>query len=345
MDRLRSHGYLYVAKGDGGNDTDGVLAQDIESLFGKILRLDPSGDDFPADPDRNYAIPPTNPFVGVAGRDEIWSLGLRNPWRCSFDRLTGDLWIGDVGEGSWEEISFQPAASPGGDNYGWNCMEGSSCHGTGCTCNDPTLTDPVYEYDHLTGCAVIGGYVYRGSAIPALQGLYLFADICAAKVWAYDSTDDTAVQVLANASPYSFGEDLDGELYLLSIFNIRKIVFFDCNDNGVPDQQDIDDLTSLDCNLDSIPDECQVDCNDNSIPDDCDIATGTSPDDDGNGIPDECDQQADFDGDGVVGIIDFLFLLSVWGNCPAPPTECPADLNGDGVVGINDFLLLLGSWG
>ena len=338
-------GYLYVAKGDGGNNTHGVLAQDIESLFGKILRLDPSSDDFPADPDRNYAIPPTNPFVGVAGRDEIWALGLRNPWRCSFDRLTGDLWISDVGQGSWEEISFQPASSPGGENYGWNCMEGSSCHLTGCTCNDPTLRNPVYEYDHGTGCAVIGGYVYRGSAIPALQGLYLFADICAAKVWAYDINDDTAVQVLANVSPFSFGEDLDGELYLLSTFNIRKIVFVDCNDNGVPDAQDIADRTSLDCNLDSVPDECQLDCNGNSIPDDCDIADGTSPDDDGNGIPDECDQQADFDGDGVVGITDLLYLLSVWGNCPAPPAECPADLNGDGVVGINDFLLLLGSWG
>jgi len=338
-------GYLYVAKGDGGNNTAGVFAQDIESLFGKILRLDPCNDDFPADPDRNYAIPPTNPFVGVAGRDEIWALGLRNPWRCSFDRGTGDLWISDVGQSSWEEISFQPASSSGGENYGWNCMEGSSCHLTGCTCNDPTLRNPVYEYDHGTGCAVIGGYVYRGSAIPALQGLYLFADICAGKVWAYDINDGTAVQVLANASPFSFGEDLDGELYLLTTFNIRKIVFVDCNFNDVPDEQDIAGLTSLDCNLDSIPDECQLDCNGNSIPDDCDIADGTSPDDNGNGIPDECDEQADFDGDGVVGITDMLYLLSVWGNCPAPPAECPADLNGDGVVGINDFLLLLARWG
>ncbi len=338
-------GYLYMAKGDGGNNTAGVFAQDTDSLLGKILRLDPCNDDFPADPDRNYAIPPSNPFVGVAGRDEIWALGLRNPWRCSFDRLTGDLWIGDVGQGSWEEISFQPAASTGGDNYGWNCMEGSSCHGTGCTCNDPTLNNPVYEYDHLTGCAVIGGYVYRGSALPALQGLYLFADICAAKVWAYDLKNDTAVQVLANASPYSFGEDHDGELYLLSTFNIRRITFFDCNGNDVPDQQDIDDLTSLDCNFDSVPDECQLDCNGNSIPDDCDITAGTSLDDDGNGIPDECDEQADFDGDGMVGISDMLYLLGVWGPCPVPPTECPADLNYDEVVGINDFLLLLGSWG
>jgi glucose/arabinose dehydrogenase len=338
-------GYLYVAKGDGGNNTAGVFAQDIESLFGKILRLDPCHDDFPADPDRNYGIPPTNPFVGVAGRDEIWSLGLRNPWRCSFDRGTGDLWISDVGQSSWEEISFQPAASTGGDNYGWNCMEGSSCHLTGCTCNAPTLTNPVYEYDHLTGCAVIGGYVYRGSALPELQGLYLFADICAGKVWAYDISDDTVVQVLGNASPYSFGEDLDGELYLLSTINIRKIVFFDCNDNGVPDTQDIADLTSPDCNLDSVPDECQADCNGNSIPDDCDLTSGTSFDNNGNGIPDECDEQADFDGDGVVGITDLLFLLGVWGDCPAPPTECPADLNDDGVVGINDFLLLLGRWG
>ncbi len=335
-------GYLYVAKGDGGNNTAGVFAQDIESLFGKILRLDPCNDDFPADPDRNYAIPPTNPFVGVAGRDEIWALGLRNPWRCSFDRGTGDLWISDVGQSSWEEISFQPAASTGGDNYGWNCMQGSACHLTGCTCNDPTLTNPVYEYDHGTGCAVIGGYVYRGSAIPALQGLYLFADICAGKVWAYDINDGTAVQVLANASPFSFGEDLDGELYVLTTFNIRKIVFVDCNDNGVPDTQDIADLTSLDCNLDSVPDECQLDCNGNSIPDDCDITDGTSPDDNGNGIPDECEPPCPWDCDsgidGTVGIVDFLTLFSQWGG----PGTC--DFDGGG-VGITDFLQLLANWG
>ena len=339
-------GYLYVAKGDGGNNTAGVFAQDIESLLGKILRLDVCGDDFPADPDRNYAIPPDNPFVGVAGRDEIWALGLRNPWRCSFDRLTGDLWISDVGRSAWEEVNYQPAASTGGENYGWNCMEGPSCFGNGCTCNDPELTNPVYAFDHLTGCAVIGGYVYRGTALPALQGLYLFSDLCAGKVWAYDRVTGTAVQVLANIAPYSFGEDLDGELYTVSTFNISKIVFFDCNGNAVPDDQDIVAGTSLDCNSNTVPDECETDCNDNSVPDDCDIAGGTSLDIDGNGIPDECDMLADLDGDGVVGITDFLILLGAWGRCPDPcPPSCPADLDGDCNVGITDFLLLLGSWG
>ena len=338
-------GYLYVAKGDGGNNTLGVFAQDTGSLLGKILRLDPCDDDFPDDPDRNYAIPPGNPFVGVAGRDEIWALGLRNPWRCSFDRVTGDLWITDVGQASWEEVNVQPAASTGGENYGWNCMEALSCAGTGCTCNDPTLTPPVYEFDHLTGCAVIGGYVYRGTAVPALQGLYIFSDLCAFKVWAYDPVSDTAVQVLASISPYSFGEDLDGELYTVSTSGIRKIVFADCNGNGVPDDQDTAGGASLDCNGNAVPDECETDCNDNSVPDDCDIAGGASFDVDGNGIPDECDMLADFDGDGVVGISDFLFLLGAWGVCPAPPEVCPADINGDGAVGILDFLLLLASWG
>ncbi len=343
-------GFLYMAKGDGGFPTSGELAQDIESLFGKILRIDPCNDDFPDDPECHYAIPPSNPFVGTAGRDEIWALGLRNPWRCSFDRLTGDLWIADVGWESWEEINFQPSGSAGGENYGWNCKEALSCCPvavSACACRDPALIDPVYDYDHDTGCAVVGGYVYRGSALPRLQGMYLFADLCSKMVWAYDISNDTVVHVVdLDRMPLSFGEDREGELYVLTTHDIRKLVFFDCNGNGVPDEQDIADLTSLDCNLDTIPDECQTnDCNQNSIPDDCDIAAGTSADDDGNGVPDECDVQADIDGNGMVGVSDLLILLLGWGPCPAPPAGCPADLNGDGIVGVNDLLRVLGSWG
>src|SRR5262249_36641986 len=148
-------------------------AQNLGELLGKLLRLDVDG----ADPGRNYRVPPANPFAGRPGaRGEIWAYGLRNPWRCSFDRETGDLYIADVCQDQWEEIDFQPAASRGGENYGWRLREGR--HDTGL---DPVpagaaLVDPVHEYDHDTGVAVIGGYVYRGAAVPDLRGAYLFAD-------------------------------------------------------------------------------------------------------------------------------------------------------------------------
>jgi glucose/arabinose dehydrogenase len=333
-------GFLYVGAGDGGINTAGQFAQDPQSMLGKVLRIDVNG---PAP----YGIPTGNPFVGGPGLDEIWALGLRNPWRCSFDRQTGDMWIGDVGEGAWEEINFQPAGV-GGANYGWNCMEGSECHAPadGCVCDEPALTGPVYQYDHLTGCAVIGGYVYRGSALTALQGMYVFSDLCAYKVWALDPADYSVRQLEGiSVAPYSFGQDHDGELYILSPLDVRKIVIVDCNDNQIPDDQDIADETSSDCNANGIPDECEPDCNDNGVADGCDIIDGTSPDDNGNGIPDECDDPADLDGDGTVGVNDFLLLLAAWGTCPDPPEECPADLDGDGSVGVTDFLWLLGAWG
>ena len=333
-------GFLYIGVGDGGNNTGGQFAQDTDSLLGKILRIDVNG---PAP----YGIPPGNPFADGPGLDEIWAVGLRNPWRSSFDRLTGDLWIGDVGDSAWEEVNFPPARV-GGINYGWNCMEGSECHepANGCTCDEPALTNPVHAFDHVTGCAVIGGYVYRGSAIAALQGLYVFADICATEVWALDPTDFTVRQLEGvSGAPYSFGQDHDGELYILSPLNIRKIVIIDCNGNQIPDDQDIADETSDDCNANGVPDECEPDCNENGIADTCDIADGTSPDENGNGIPDECDEPADIDGDGTVGVNDFLLMLAAWGTCPDLPDPCPADLDGDGSVGVTDFLWLLGAWG
>lgn len=223
-------GYLYINSGDGGsaNDPQGH-GQNINSLLGKILRLDINGDDFPADPNRNYAIPPTNPFVGVAGADEIWAYGLRNPWRADFDDLTGDFYIGDVGQNNWEEIDFQPGNSPGGENYGWRCMEGNHCTGlSGCTCNDPALTDPIYEYSHDMGCSVTGGVVYRGSAIPGLSGTYFFSDFCTADIYSfrYDGSNiteftDRTTQLDPSDSNIdavsSFGEDAAGEIYICDL--------------------------------------------------------------------------------------------------------------------------------
>lgn len=209
---------LYVGLGDGGSIGDpGNRAQNANQLLGKILRIDPPGDDFPADPDRNYSIPPGNPFVGVPGEDEIWAIGLRNPWRFSFDRSTGDLLIGDVGQNSWEEIDFEPAASPGGANYGWRCYEGNHpFNTTGCGTPDQYVS-PILEYSHGQGCSVTGGYRYRGSAFPNLQGTYLYADYCTGTVWGATADGSTwsSVPLLASfASVASFGEDEAGELYL-----------------------------------------------------------------------------------------------------------------------------------
>ncbi len=208
-------GLLYIALGDGGDAGDpDNLAQDESSLLGKMLRIDV---DNPA-PGQNYGIPANNPFIGQPARDEIWALGLRNPWRFSFDRQTGDLYIGDVGQNSWEEINFQPAESAGGENYGWRLKEGTSCFNPAQNCDPGGLTDPVYEYSHDVGCSVTGGYVYRGSEIPALQGSYVYADFCSGAVSALrrDGQGIWQVRPLTDAGEFvsTFGEDNNGEIYL-----------------------------------------------------------------------------------------------------------------------------------
>ncbi len=169
-------GYLYIGLGDGGGG-NGQNGQDLSTVLGKILRIDV---DRPSST-LPYGIPPDNPFVDQPGaRPEIWAYGVRNPWRFSFDRVTGDLWIGDVGSGTYEEVSYQPAASPGGENYGWNLMEGHECRAEG-GCDE--FVAPVSGFDHDEGCVVTGGYVYRGTEMPELEGIYLFADYCSGRVW------------------------------------------------------------------------------------------------------------------------------------------------------------------
>jgi glucose/arabinose dehydrogenase len=244
------NGYLYITSGDGdlgGLPDPARHAQNlVNEQLGKILRIDPHSDDFPSDPDRNYHIPPSNPFVGITGDDEIWGYGVRNPWRGSFDRANGDFYFGDVGMDSYEEVDYEPASSPGARNYGWPCMEGTHCSpNDSCTCGDPSLTLPVYDYPHPTGNSVTGGYVYRGSTIPALQGVYIFADFIRSKVWSFriqpggggytEFADRTSEFIPAGTtSPVSqvatFGEDVDGELYLANIFasKIYKVVPYPC---------------------------------------------------------------------------------------------------------------------
>jgi len=205
-------GMLYLGTGDGGSAFDpGDVAQDGNSLLGKLIRLD-------VDPGHGtYTVPRDNPFVGDDGvRDEIWALGLRNPWRIAFDRATGDLYIADVGQNEFEEVNFQSAASTGGENYGWDIMEASACTG-GNACDTSGLTLPVAEYSHQSGCSVTGGEVYRGSAYPALRGMYLFADFCSGTLWGLrQEGGQWNMSVLAETgySITTFGQGEDGSLYL-----------------------------------------------------------------------------------------------------------------------------------
>ena len=208
-------GYLYVALGDGGAGGDPHdFGQALDTHLGKILRIDV---DSPSD-DRAYSIPADNPFVDEAGaRPEIWLTGLRNPWRMSFDRETGDLWIGDVGQGDWEEVDVARAGA-GGLNFGWNLREGFECYPPDLgECASDGLTMPVAAYDHGFGCAVTGGVVYRGSAQPELAGGYVFADACSGNVWLLDPASDERqepVLVLDSGRAISsFGEDEAGEAY------------------------------------------------------------------------------------------------------------------------------------
>lgn len=204
-------GYLYVSLGDGGSANDPLGAgQNRQLLLGSILRID-------VDSALPYAIPPDNPFVNDSrALDEIWAYGLRNVWRFSFDRQTGDLYMGDVGQNRWEEINFQPADSGGGENYGWNVWEGSHAFAGGSADNHVL---PIFEYSHDAGCSVTGGYVYRGAWIPELEATYIFGDYCSGRIWASYRDEDfrwrTIALMRANFAISSFGEDESGELYVV----------------------------------------------------------------------------------------------------------------------------------
>ena len=330
-------GNLYLAVGDGGHLAS-AAAQDItDNLSGKILRIDLDGPDdipgnedddgFPDDPDRHYTIPPDNPFVGVEGDDEIWAYGLRNPWRCDLDPATGDLYLADVGDGAWEEINFQPAHIPGampgdpgytgGRNYGWPCYEGHAVRTPGLCADPDALTYPFLVYHHsqqvpptnLAGCSVTGGLVYRGCAIPQLQGAYFFADFCNHNIFTLRFDGHTITEFTnrtAELNPggglnivfiSSFGRDAWGEIYIADLvgWEVFKIV------PAVP--HDIN----------------------------------------GDGIADGCRCPADWNGDGATNSNDISAFLAAWLDAVQNP-PASADYNGDGVTNSNDISAFLASW-
>lgn len=347
---------LWIATGDGGsgNDTNGTgtvtsvghtagmgNAQDVtNNLLGKMLRIDVDGpDNIPGNADdadpvagKPYRSPATNPFNGTNGDREIWAYGLRNPWRNSFDRATGDLWIADVGQNFREEVNCVDSSLTTATNFGWRCMEGRSCTGLlGCTCNAPSLYLPLHEYSHDQGrCSVTGGVVYRGCAMPSLRGSYFFADYCGGQV--YTLTKGATNQTLVAAAErtleleppgtdelvniVSFGEDALGEVYIcdLSGGRIYKIV-----------------ETTF----------SQPDCNINRVADACDIARGTSTDLNANAIPDECEAPcyADFNQDGGVDGADVEAFFINWSS--GSPT---ADVNQSGGVDGTDVEIFFIAW-
>ena len=212
-------GDLYVGLGDGGSGGDpNGNGQSLGTFLAKMLRIDV---DRPG-PGQAYGVPEDNPFVSQPGaKPEIWLYGLRNPFRFSFDRASGDLWIGDVGQGAWEEVDVVRRSDPGGEDFGWNVMEGNHCYKPADGCDTTGLTRPVTEYGHDQGCAVIGGNVYRGAEYPALVGGYLFSDSCSGTIWAIPASTTTLVQPApvgeVSGSPAGFGEDTSGELYIASL--------------------------------------------------------------------------------------------------------------------------------
>jgi glucose/arabinose dehydrogenase len=211
-------GYLYLGTGDGGGGGDpNRNAQNKNVLLGKILRLNVTGA-------TTYTIPAGNPFQGAtAGADEIWAVGLRNPFRFSFDRATGDLYIGDVGQGEKEEVDYQAVTTPGGVNFGWSCREGTTTFNTDSPCNSSTflatLTNPIAEYDHSNGRAVSGGVVYRGVQYPDLNGYYFYADFYSGKIWSMHKTESTfsapELKLTTSLNISAFGEDEAGEVYVV----------------------------------------------------------------------------------------------------------------------------------
>lgn len=350
-------GMLYIATGDGGNGNDvngtGTVnppghtatignAQDLtNNLLGKMLRIDVDGpDNIPGNADDAdstlglpYRIPANNPYNGTNGDREIMAYGLRNPWRNSFDRDTGDLWIADVGQGVWEEVNVVQAGGLAGLHFGWKCLEGLACTNlTGCSpCPTSGRYNPIHVYNHNESrCSITGGYVYRGCAIPSFRGQYIFADYCSSQIYTLQrgatfQTPVSAVDRTAELDPAgsltlstitSFGEDALGELYI-------------CDFSGGRVYKIVESAFS------------QPDCNANNIADACEIASGGVPDANSNGIPDGCETScyADYNEDGGIDGADVEAFFTDWSNGGEG-----ADVNQDGGIDGADVETFFTAW-
>jgi len=313
-----SDGYLYIGLGDGGSSDDpGNRAQDPTTLLGKMLRIDVDGG-------TPYAIPPDNPFVGTVDTlPEIWAIGLRNPWRYSFDRQTSDLYIADVGQNSWEEVNVQPSTSSGGENYGWRLKEGTGCYIPSTNCEaGVTLTDPVVEYDHggtPFRCSVTGGFVYRGCAMPDLAGHYFYADYCAGRIWSFkydngtatDSTEWTSQLQTSGVRITSFGQDAAGELYIVTFTGsaVYKII----PASGEVDCPDIACCTGQRGDMNG--DGTDANPTDLAYLVDYLFAAGSAP---------VCAEEADIDGvDGAGDPTDLAYLVDYLFSGGPAPVSCP----------------------
>ncbi|MEX0799863.1 MAG: PQQ-dependent sugar dehydrogenase [Dehalococcoidia bacterium] len=354
-------GYLYLSLGDGGGGGDPEeTGQDNTDLLGSVLRIDVTGE-------TTYAIPPDNPYVGVAGADEVWAYGLRNPWRYSFDRMTGDLWLGDVGQGDWEEV--QEIVK--GGNYGWDCYEGFAAYEpAGCSTDPGDFEFPRAVYDHSLGCAVTGGYVYRGADLPDLYGWYVYADFCSGRIWAVNPADSSSPVQLLN-SPWaisSFAELPDGELLALTfntvIFRLTCDPALDIDSDGQGNACDVDDdgdghwegdeetKGSDPADVDSIPERCDGIDNDGDTAMDEDPA-GANWDSDGDTVRDCLDASVDTDGDtqantsdtdddddGFSDVIEGAISTDSLADCPTNGSHdaWPPDRNIDTQANVGDVI-------
>lgn len=234
--RFGADGYLYIGMGDGGSAGDpGNRAQNINENLGKMLRIDVDG---PAP----YGIPPTNPYVGIEGNDEIWAIGLRNPWKFSFDMLNNDLWIADVGQDAYEEVNHNQAPVASGLNFGWKCYEANNVYTNGCAVPTTTYTFPVAQYSHSVGCSITGGYVYRGTTYPNFYGKYFMADYCFNKIGMITVGSSTIAWSSAFTGNFTtFGQDLNGEMYIAGINNgtVYKLIDTSQLSNNAFDMDDL----------------------------------------------------------------------------------------------------------
>jgi hypothetical protein len=309
-------GYLYIGVGDHGTAANG---QNFSVLMGKLLRIDIRSDDFPADANRNYAVPPTNPFISTGTPPEAICRGLRNPFRCFFDVPSNSLYIADVGELQREEVDRVFLADGFGQNFGWPCREGLATgfnFAPNCS-NPPSFTDPLIDFTHAQLPCITGGVVYRGSAIPGLAGRYLFGGCANNSLYSFLPSNPVATLRSHNPapfSPYCFATTAAGEVYIGGSSGIVRLL------PGLPPNPD---------------------CNHNAIRDACEISGGLETDFNSNGVPDSCERTcpADFNASGSIDTQDILDFISRWFT-----GQLATDFNSSSGLDIQDIFDYLNAW-